>query len=79
MLNDDPVSTTLKGTLANRIRLEFNPSKLGADGIDELHGILSSIIPDGWTRFVKEAENHHLDVAIDLVGVRMTAGDGRRR
>ncbi len=58
--------------LADRIRLEFNPSKLGADGIAELHGILGSVIPNGWGRFAKEAKITRLDIAVDILGLRMS-------
>ena len=58
--------------LANRVRLDFNPAKLGADGLQELHGILTSVMPDGWRHFVKGGRISRLDVAVDLVGVRMT-------
>jgi hypothetical protein len=59
-------------TLADRVRLEFNPSKLGVAGLEHLHGILSSVISGGWQVFVKHGRISRLDVAVDLVGVRIT-------
>jgi hypothetical protein len=58
--------------LADRIRLEFNPSKLGIDGLRRLHDILSLVIEGGWQVFVTDGRISRLDVAVDLVGVRMT-------
>ena len=57
---------------ARRVRLEFNPSKLGFWGLKSLHGILSYMIEGGWQQFVKRGRISRLDVAVDLVGVRMT-------
>jgi hypothetical protein len=67
--------TTDQSTGANigqRVRLEFNPSKLGVAGLEHLHGILSSLISGGWKEFVKHGRISRLDVAVDLVGVRIT-------
>ena len=67
--------TTDQATGANigqRVRLEFNPSKLGVAGLEHLQGILSSLISGGWNEFVKHGRISRLDVAVDLIGVRMT-------
>jgi hypothetical protein len=66
------VNPTNGTTLADRIRLEFNPCKLGFSGLKFLHGTLSTIVEDGWTTFIKDARISRLDVAVDLVGVRIT-------
>jgi hypothetical protein len=58
--------------LADRIRLEFNPSKLGPWGLTSLHGTLGTVVEGGWKAFVKDAQISRLDVAVDLVGVRIT-------
>ena len=57
---------------ARRIRLEFNPSKLGFDGLKDMHAILSTMMDGGWQLFVNHGGISRLDVAVDLVGVRMT-------
>lgn len=57
---------------AARIRLEFNPAKIGPKGISTLHTILSEIVDGGWQRFVMEARITRLDLAIDLAGIRMS-------
>ena len=58
--------------IARRIRLEFNPSKLGFDGLKDLHGILATMMDGGWQLFVNHGRISRLDVAVDLVGARMT-------
>jgi hypothetical protein len=63
---------SIETNLADRIRLEFNPSKLGIEGLDHLHNVLSDVIEGGWQAFIKEGRVSRLDVAVDLVGVRMT-------
>jgi hypothetical protein len=52
-------------------RLEFNPKKLGIDGLNDLDNILGEIFPDGWGYFFKHGRVTRLDVAVDLPGVRM--------
>ncbi len=46
---------SIETQLADRIRLEFNPSKLGAEGLEQLHDILSLVIEGGWRAFVTDA------------------------
>jgi hypothetical protein len=66
-------ANTITGAkLANRIRLEFNPAKLGIGGLKSLHDFLGTLIAGGWATFVKHGRVSRLDVAVDLVGVRMT-------
>ena len=57
---------------ARRIRIEFNPSKLGFDGLKNMHAILSTMMDGGWRLFVNHGRISRLDVAVDLVGVRIT-------
>jgi hypothetical protein len=52
-------------------RLEFNPHKLGMDGLNDLDNILAEIFPDGWGYIFKNGRVTRLDVAVDLPGVRM--------
>lgn len=58
--------------IAQRIRLEFNPSTLGHDGLMAMHATLSTMMEGGWRLFVDHGRISRLDVAVDLVGVRMT-------
>jgi hypothetical protein len=51
--------------------LEFNPAKLGFDGVSSLDMILTEIFPDGWLYFVKYGRVSRIDVAVDLPGMRM--------
>jgi len=69
---DYAFTVTPSGTLAERVRIEFNPSKLGVWGLKALHGVLSSIIPGGWQLFISDGKITRLDVAVDLVGVRVS-------
>jgi hypothetical protein len=66
------IDYNFQNSLANRIRLEFNPAKLGFWGMKELHGVLTSVMPEGWDHFVTDGRISRLDVAVDLIGVRMT-------
>jgi hypothetical protein len=59
-------------SLADRIRLEFNPSKLGFWGLKFLHGTLGTVVEDGWKTFVTNSRISRLDVAVDLIDVRIT-------
>jgi hypothetical protein len=52
-------------------RLEFNPHKMGFDGISGLDSVLEAIFTEGWDYVVKNGRVSRLDVAIDLPGVRM--------
>ena len=67
--------TTDQSTGANigqRVRIEFNPAKLGLAGLEYLHNVLSSVIEGGWHEFVTHGRISRLDVAVDLVDVRIT-------
>jgi hypothetical protein len=52
-------------------RLEFNPSKLGFDGVSDLDSVLSVIFPDGWYYIRNYGRVSRIDIAIDLPGMRM--------
>jgi hypothetical protein len=54
---------------AKKIRIEFNPARLGAEGLMKLHAVLISLVPDGWGYFIKHAKITRIDIAIDLLGV----------
>jgi len=66
------IDYSYQNKFADRIRLEFNPSKLGYWGLKDLHGVLGSFLPEGWDHFVAEGRITRLDVAVDLVGARIT-------
>ena len=53
------------------IRLEFNPRKLGGTGLMELAAAVKPIMPDGWEYVVTNGHVTRLDVAVDIVGVRV--------
>jgi hypothetical protein len=60
-----------KGDKPPQCRLEFNPKKLGIDGLNDLDNILGEIFPDGWGYVFNNGRVTRLDVAVDLPGVRM--------
>ena len=49
-----------------KIRLEFNPRKLGSEGLKELHAILKLLVYDGWHEIVAFGSVTRIDVAVDL-------------
>lgn len=57
--------------IATKIRIEFVPVDLGAQGMMELHSVLQVILPDGWGTFVKHGSVTRLDVAVDYPSVTM--------
>lgn len=50
-------------------RLEFNPSKLGWQGINDLDFILSVLLPGGWGYVWEHGQITRIDIALDLPGV----------
>ncbi|MGY3472743.1 hypothetical protein [Bradyrhizobium ottawaense] len=50
-------------------RLEFNPSKLGWQGINDLDAILMELLPGGWEYVWKHGQITRIDIAVDLPGV----------
>ncbi len=56
---------------ALKMRLEFVPVDLGPIGLDQLHAVLISMVPDGWSHFVEHAHITRLDVTVDMPGIRM--------
>lgn len=57
--------------VATKLRLEFNPRKLGPLALSELAAILESMLPNGWGDVVHHARITRIDVAADLPNVRM--------
>lgn len=56
---------------AEYLRLEFNPRKLGRKGLSKLHSVLISLVPDGWEFFIENGKITRIDLAVNVVGVRM--------
>lgn len=55
---------------AMSIRLEFNPRKLGLEGVEELHSKLTCLMDGGWGYVLQHGKITRLDVAVDLPGIR---------
>lgn len=56
---------------ADVIRLDFNPRKLGPQGLIELRSIMISLVPDGWDYAIKHGRITRIDVMVDLQNTRM--------
>jgi hypothetical protein len=54
-----------------KIRLDFIPIDLGKDGMIDLHAIVTTLMPGGWTYFIGHGRITRIDVAVDLPGVTM--------
>src|SRR6185295_6024415 len=52
-------------------RLEFNPAKVGHDGLLGLDCVLQELFPDGWSYVTKHGGVSRIDVAVDIPGIRM--------
>lgn len=50
-------------------RLEFNPSKLGWQGINDLDVILTELLPGGWKYVWEHGQMTRIDIAVDLPGI----------
>lgn len=59
------------GGKAEKIRIEFNPRKIGGIGLMNLHSVLSSIVPGGWGYFVHYSRITRIDVAVNIPDIRM--------
>lgn len=57
--------------LFSKMRIEFNPSRLGPAGMMKLHAVLVSLMNDGWETFIKYGRIARLDITVDIQGVRM--------
>lgn len=66
------VNYSHKDGMAGTFRIEFNPARLGVEGLAAMHAELGLIIDGGWNTFIKRAHISRLDVAVDLPGVRLT-------
>ncbi|MBB3066653.1 hypothetical protein [Limibacillus halophilus] len=51
------------------ISMEFNPSNIGAKGIQELHNVLKYFLPGGYVYFLEQGKVARIDIAVDLGGV----------
>lgn len=56
---------------ASRMRLDFNPRKLGAKGLAELDAVLTSLWDYGWDYVIQHGRITRIDVAVDIPNVRM--------
>ena len=54
---------------AARLSLTFSPHDLGPKGLEELHAVLVSIVPQGWGSIVEDGQVTMLEVSIDLPGI----------
>jgi len=52
-------------------RLKFNPSKLGADGIDTLKSIVDCMIYYGWQHLLKVGRITRIDIAVDVENISL--------
>lgn len=61
-------------TPTHTLRLEFNPTALGAPGIAFLKKHLEELVPDGlsFAHIIANGKITRLDVAVDLVGISLT-------
>jgi hypothetical protein len=58
------------GKNAVKLRLEFNPRKIGSHGLTELKSILTMIFPDGWEYVIAHGNITRIDVAVDFPNTR---------
>jgi len=55
---------------ATKCRFEFNPRKLGENGIDKLRAIVVTLMPDGWEYVIKHGRITRIDIAVDIPNTR---------
>ena len=60
-----------KTSTASDCRIEFNPSKMGWDGVQSLYVTLLGAFPDGWMYFVENGRVSRIDIADDVFNVAM--------
>jgi hypothetical protein len=53
-----------------KLRLEFNPRKIGPHGLTELKSILIMLVPDGWEYVINHGNITRIDVAVDIPNAR---------
>jgi hypothetical protein len=53
------------------IRLEFNPRKIGSQGLMELHATLMMLLLNGWDYVIEHGRITRIDVGVDIPNVRM--------
>ena len=56
---------------AHKLRIEFSPVDLGAEAMSALHGILITIVPDGWRFFIDYGYISKIEVTVDIPDVGM--------
>lgn len=49
------------------MRLEFNPAKIGAAGLHELHTVIAQFLPGGFGYLIAHGRVSRLDIAVDFV------------
>ncbi|KKC32653.1 hypothetical protein [Devosia psychrophila] len=64
-------SYRFSGNEAVRLRLEFNPTHLGASGLTELKSWVGTMM-EGWEYALKNGHLTRVDIAIDVQGVTMS-------
>jgi hypothetical protein len=52
-------------------RIEFNPSKVGPSGVDEIDKVLRYVFPEGWDTVLDHSSISRVDVTVDLLDVNM--------
>lgn len=54
---------------AEKLRVEFSPVDLGVIGLDQLHAVLTSIVPNGWAYFASYGRVTMIEVTVDVPNV----------
>ncbi len=54
-----------------KLRIDFVPVDLGSEGMIELNAWLSTLVPDGWSFFIKHGRITRIDIATDVYGLTM--------
>ncbi|KUR75645.1 hypothetical protein AQZ49_14370 [Novosphingobium sp. FSW06-99] len=65
------LSYTYVDHMASSLRIDFVPHDIGAQGLFELHSILSMIVPNGWDYFVCNGHITRIDISVDLPTLTM--------
>lgn len=59
------------GKKAQKLRLEFNPRKIGSKGISELQSVMTSVCNDGWDYVLAYGRVSRIDIAVDIADIRV--------
>ncbi len=54
-----------------KLRIDFVPVDLGSEGLLELNAWLSTLVPGGWSFFIKHGKVTRIDIATDVYGLTM--------